>query len=399
MSSENPRNLIRSWTLQSGWSTGPVEEDKLQPPSYGRIRTPFVHTWREQQLDNNLDWGTSRYSIYLPESLRVVSSMFLKIEVPANSNAAVFKKYPGIYAMSEFKLLSSGQEVYTCNVADFIVDYMESLTDEQVRRFSECYLGHEQSMTADARVILVPLLLPNSAYLGRAGGTRGHGIFPCFLGQNRAEIQITMNAGNYLSSNTNEAPTSISGKCALLYHQVEMTSNNILRYSDLRGSYSLVSRRFTELSSGWTSAAANTEVIVKNQQPQGTVSEVFIVAVPEDADASRHDRTQHILPVSFSVTADSIDQKVLDAPYKIKAELWTNGFVPPSDFPSPGRLCFAAHASQSDKLYSGGYNMKNASNVNFKFRFDTNVRYRLIAVQLQRVKIDSLGKIRSYLDG
>ena len=43
--------------------------------------------------------------------------------------------------------------------------------------------------------------------------------------------------------------------------------------------------------------------------------------------------------------------------------------------------------------------MKNASNVNFKFKFDVNVRYRLIAVQLQRVKIDSLGKIRSYLDG
>jgi hypothetical protein len=219
------------------------------------------------------------------------------------------------------------------------------------------------------------------------------------LGNNRAEIQITMNAANYLSSDANQAPTSIVGKCALLYHQVEMTSNNILRYSDLRGSYSLVSRRFTELSSGWTSAVAGVDVIVKNQQPQGTVSEVFIVAVAENADASRHDRTGHILPVSFSVTADSIDQKVLDTPYKIKAELWTNGFVPPTDFPSPGRLCFAAHASQSDKLYSGGYNMKNASNVNFKFRFDVNVRYRLIAVQLQRVKIDSLGKIRSYLDG
>ena len=102
--------------------------------------------------------------------------------------------------------------------------------------------------------------------------------------------------------------------------------------------------------------------------------------------------------LSFSVTADSIDQKVLDTPYKVKAELWTNGFVPPTDFPSPGRLCFAAHASQSDRLYSGGYNMTLASNVQFKFKFAQNVRYRLIAVQLQRVKIDSLGIIRSYLE-
>ena len=98
------------------------------------------------------------------------------------------------------------------------------------------------------------------------------------------------------------------------------------------------------------------------------------------------------------VTADSIDQKVLDTPYKIRAELWTNGFVPPTAFPSPGRLCFAAHASHSSELYSGGYNMTLASNVHFKFKFDQNVRYRLIAVQLQRVKIDSLGILRAYLE-
>ena len=88
MSSENPRNLIRSWTLQSAWATGPTVEDKLTPPDYGRIRTPFVHTWREQTLDNNLDWGTNRYSIYLPESLRVVSSMFLKIDVSEIARSA-----------------------------------------------------------------------------------------------------------------------------------------------------------------------------------------------------------------------------------------------------------------------------------------------------------------------
>ena len=52
-----------------------------------------------------------------------------------------------------------------------------------------------------------------------------------------------MNAANYLSSATGEAPTSIAGRCSLMYHQVEMTSRNILSYSDLRGSYSIVGRR------------------------------------------------------------------------------------------------------------------------------------------------------------
>ena len=134
MSSENPRNIMRSWSLQTGWATGPVREDKLVPPDYGRIRTPFLHTWREQVIDNNLNWDSQRFSIYLPESLRVVSGMYLKIEVPANSNSTAFKKYAGIYAMKEFKLLSAGQEVYTCNVADFLVDYMESLSNEALKR-------------------------------------------------------------------------------------------------------------------------------------------------------------------------------------------------------------------------------------------------------------------------
>ena len=404
MSSENPRNLIRSWTLQSAWATGPTVEDKLTPPDYGRIRTPFVHTWREQTLDNNLDWGTNRYSIYLPESLRVVSSMFLKIDVSENSSisasaTADFKKYPGLYAMREFKLLSAGQEVYTCNVQDFLVDYMESLTDEQLKRFSETYLGHQQTIGSGARTILIPLLMPNSAYLGRAGGSRGHGIFPCFLGQNRAEIQISMNEANHLSSSTAQQPASIAGSCSLVYHQVEMTSNNILRYSDLRGAYSLVGRRFTELTSGYQSASANTEVVIKNQQPQGTVTEIMVIAVPAaQATDDRIDRTTQVLPSQITVTADSIDQKVLDADYKIKAELWTNGFVPPTDFPSPGRCCFAAHASEATHQYSGGYNMTLASNVHFKIKFKQAVRFRVVAVQLQRTKIDSLGIIRSYLE-
>jgi len=398
MSSENPRNLIRSWSLQSNWSTGPVQEDKLVPPTFGSIRTPFVSTWREQSLDNNLDWDTQRYSIYLPESLRVVSSMYLKIDVPVNSGATAFKKYMGLYAMKEFKILSAGQEVYTCNVQDFLVDYIESLSDEAVNRFTETYLGHEDVPTAAARTILIPLLLPNSAYLGRAGGTRGHGIFPCFLGQNRLEFQITMNPAKYLSSDTTQAPGSIAGACDLVFHQVEMTSNNILRYSDLRGAYSVVSRRFTELSSGWTAAAQDAIITVKNQQPQGTVTEVILIAVPENSDESRYDRTQHVLPSTFKITADSIVQKDLNTDYKIKAELWTNGFIPPTDFPSPGRLCFAAHASESSHLYSGGYNMTLASNVHFSFSFPVAVRYRLVAVQLQRVKIDSLGIMRSYLE-
>ena len=48
--------------------------------------------------------------------------------------------------------------------------------------------------------------------------------------------------------------------------------------------------------------------------------------------------------------------------------------------------------------YSGGYNMQLASNVSFEFTFSEAVDYRLYAVQLQRVSIDSLGLIRASLE-
>ena len=99
MSTENPQNIMQSWNLQQSLRTGPTVDDRLAPPDFGKIRTQFISTWREQKLENNLDWGVSNFSIYLPESLRVLSSVFLKIVVPANSGGAVFKKYPGIYAV------------------------------------------------------------------------------------------------------------------------------------------------------------------------------------------------------------------------------------------------------------------------------------------------------------
>ena len=177
-----------------------------------------------------------------------------------------------------------------------------------------------------------------------------------------------------------------------------MTETARRSYADLRGAYSIINRRFTELTSGWTNYAVANAVEHYNQyQPQGTVTEVMFIAVAENADNTRHEKA-YLLPTSLKVTVDSIVVKDLDTPEKVKAELWMNGFVPNSVFPSPGRLCFAAHASESDHLFSGGYNMQLASNVDFAFTFATAVDYRIVASQIQRVSIDALGKIRARLE-
>ena len=162
MSFENPSQIIRSWGLTKNFAAGPTTVDKLVPPTYGKIRTPFVQTWREERLNDSLDWdNTQGFSYYLPESLRVISSMFLQITCPAISGSN-FKPYPGLYAVRTVRLLSAGQEIYTCDVGAFLRDYCESLSDEELESFGRIYLGHT-SVSATARTFLIPILLPNSA--------------------------------------------------------------------------------------------------------------------------------------------------------------------------------------------------------------------------------------------
>ena len=80
---ENPQQLIRSWALQGSFANGAVSQDKLVPREFTRIRTPFVNTWRQEQLASTCDWESQAFSWHVPESLRIVSSMFLRIELPA----------------------------------------------------------------------------------------------------------------------------------------------------------------------------------------------------------------------------------------------------------------------------------------------------------------------------
>ena len=397
MSFENPSQIIRSWGLTKNFAAGPTTVDKLVPPTYGKIRTPFVQTWREEKLGSSLDWdnGTG-FSYYLPESLRVISSMFLQIKVPAISGSN-FKPYAGLYAVRTVRLLSAGQEIYTVDVSAFLRDYCESLSDEELESFGRIYLGHT-APAQTARTFLIPILLPNSAYLQRHGhNTRGSGIWPCFTAQNRLEVQIIMNPSTYVSVGEN-VPGSISDACSILMHQVDMSAADVLRYSDLRGSYSLINRRFTELTSGWTAAGSGVPIVFSHQQPVGCVTEVFIHAVATGVSDALKQIGTMVLPSSFKVVADSVTQKDLNTPEKVQMELYSNGFTQNTFFKNCARLCFASHAAESTHHYSGGYNMQLASTVQFEFQFEEGVDYRLYAVQLQRVSIDSLGLIRASLE-
>jgi len=398
MSYENPENIIRSWNVQTNFATGPVTADQLVPPQYSRIRTPFLLTWREESCNSTLDWGSSNFSIYLPESLRVVSDMYLRIQLPA-LGSTTYKKYPGLFAIKTIRLLSQGQEVYSCDYLQHMADHLQQYSEEELKDFAAVYLGGETVLSLGARDIMCPILLPNSRFLSRDGkDIRGDGVFPCYLGTNRLEIQVTLNAAAYMGVDASVFPASISGKCSLMYNEVKMTSPDLMNFSDHRGKYSIINRRFTELTSGWKAYATAADGTWNINQPQGVVTEVQLIAVADGADESRHGHT-YIKPTSFKVTADSIVQKDLNTQNKVDAELWVNGFVQKNaDFPSPGRLCFASHCASNSHVYTGGYNQQLASTIQYDFTFSGACRFKIIAVQLQRVRIDSTGRITATLN-
>ena len=128
-----------------------------------------------------------------------------------------------------------------------------------------------------------------------------------------------------------------------MYHQVEMSPEDMNRYSDLRGEYSIVNRRFTEITNGYQNytaaqAAANTVVRWTTSQPQGCVTELMIVAYADAGEELVEDEiigSNILRPNLIRVIADSITQKELDGKHKIELELYSHGFVAPADFPSP----------------------------------------------------------------
>ena len=126
----------------------------------------------------------------------------------------------------------------------------------------------------------------------------------------------------------------------------------------------------------------------------------MLLAVPHVATEAERRRHNYIKATKFEVVHDMVVQKSLDSKQKIDTELYTNGFHPPSDFASCARLCFASHAaSDSTHVYSGGYDMSSATTLQFRFTFDQEVDYKLVAIQYANCKIDGDGVLVSSLDG
>ena len=173
--------------------------------------------------------------------------------------------------------------------------------------------------------------------------------------------------------------------------QLDMTSDDVLRYSDVRGAYSVITRRFTEITNGYTAASQNVLQKLTQNQPIGCVTELFCIAVPSGTDEALREYHTNVHPTKFAIISDSVTQKTLNTPEKVQMELWSNGFIGNSKCNRVGGLCFASHAAEA-------FNMQLSSQITVDIEFASNVDYRLFAIQLQRVTVNSLGLVQASLD-
>ena len=213
----------------TNWSPQSTGESCTTTFRRGVRSTPVWATWI----------GAQNFSFYLPKGIRILGAMYLRIQLPAISGAT-YKPYPGLYPIKDIRIMSGGQQVYLAPYTMFLADHMQSLTEHCAKEFGKTYLGYETAPSGDARDIMCPILLPNSAYMDRAGpSTRGHGIFPAVMENNRVEIQLTLHSGKYLTSDTSVAVGSIKGKCSYMFHEVRTTAEKQAILQDKRGLFRL----------------------------------------------------------------------------------------------------------------------------------------------------------------
>ena len=397
MSRENLTPIIQSFSMLNAWNNGRAVKDPLTPSHFYRKPTLFQKAWRTEKASSNLDWGSENFSYLLPESLTVLSSAFLRIELPAVGNGAFYRKNPGMYAVERVRVLSSGNVVYEADPRTFLRDYLESLSNEEYKTFCKTYLGRENSLTGDARTVWCPIPLPNSHYLMRQAKGHSQGVLPCSFQNSRLEISITMAPATALTNDGSQVG-SINSACFWEMNEVKMTPSLVNSYAKLTGDYNLISRRFNDVTD-WQHAAADQPVTEVFQKLLGSITELIILAVPaaSDVDNRALDQENCIQPKNIQFNVDSIVVRDFPTSDKCRIHLYQNGFVENDHVPTAARLCFGSHVAETH-CFSGAFNMANSSNINLKFEFAQECKFKIISVQYQHVTISNQGALRAFIE-
>jgi hypothetical protein len=375
----------------------------LLPSPYKRAQTFYLNTWREIASGPTLDWDSREHSFEFPASIRLASSMFLEVKLPACGSGNWIAN-AGQHLIRSMKIKSGSRTpVHYDDYAVILRDYLASLSNEAHACFCDAYLGGFQeggSETSTARTLYIPILLPQSHFLHREqrNSRSGFGVLPCNFDNNKLEICVTLCPSTYLTVDGSNA-ASLVGSLRWCIREVQMSEANMVRYESSRGSFSIISRQFTKVGSGadWSYVAANTLERVTFQRLTGSVTEFQILAVKVD-DASEDvqylEKMQQ--PDVLRLIVDSITVREYTDKSRGVLELYKQGFIHNKVADNCARICFGSHVSSRD--YTGSFNMQNTSNLRIEMQFPENVKYQIRAVRLDNLTIDSDGTLRSSLE-
>lgn len=404
---ENVRPITDAFSLTSRFSNGQKRSvDELVPMPFRRVRQLHLKSWRTTKLDSVLDFGVEGYSIQLPESSKVISSAFLRVDLPAVvASGVTYKKNPGLWVIKSMRILVGGTEAY--NVQNYQVvlrDYLESLQrDHEYTTFCRTHFGYEATLSNAARKVHIPILLPNSPYLTRNSSTAeklGTGVFPNNLGTNRIEIQLTMYASTYQTSNKSVCP-SIQNANYLTIREIKMSSPSLEnKYGSAQGTYSIVTREFQELTTGWQTVASGADASFKFANPTGSVYELQCFVIPsQGSDEDRDIFGATILPEELYLDFDGVTVKSFDFKEKLLLENYTQGIKINSHSSDLARIYFTSHAAEASAVYNGSMRFDNVSQLTLRLKAPAQaVQVRVYAVKYASVQIDSSGTMRSYLE-
>ena len=398
---ENTQMITDSYSAQAQFQGGPAVADLLAPSAWSRTRTPFVSTWREVPVSAELNWGSTFFGVDMPESLRVVQSAYLRVRLPATTVATqTYKALVGALACGRQILKSAGNTVTDEEFSIVFADCLASFSEHKYATIANTLFGGTAAF-AGAKDIYIPIfVLPNSSWAQRSDFHRGLGALPCQTGSNRLRIEFSMAAADSIV-NTGDAP-SISNRCSIIYREAHLGSTALENaYADMRGQYSLITRRFTDISGDWTSLDASTTTYtdIVLPSPQGCVTEMIIYAIPAPASGLAKNRALYdVRKMDYAeLRCDSVTVMKLDSQQFSDLNNAVNGFVFNGSQQQPTRFIFAPNSSQYASAYSGGFDFSNVSQVVLRLRSSVSVIFKVVVVNLATVKMDSSGVMRSYL--
>ena len=395
MSVENTQPIIQAFALGSRFQNGKSTSDYLAPPAFLRKPVLSLKTWRSEKLPSTCDWG-QQVTYELPQSARILSSAYLKIDLPA-LGSSTYRQNPGLFCISKFHLRSGGNIVYEASVNDQWRSCLETFeTQQEFQKYGKTFLGYEDSLSLAARTVYIPLPLPNSHLMRRS--MQQNGIFPTETNRVAIELVFTMAANTQQALTSSVVTPSISNACSIELHTVEMSQSTASLYRNKVGNYSIVAQRHLVLKD-WTAATANVEYELNLNAPTGNIQEFTICAVPTPgSNAHRDVYANAVLPTEVRVVVDGITVYEKKA-RQIAIENYTQGYR--KDHDECKEVChvvFGSHGSSSSACYAGSFNFRQVSQCKLYVKFGANVDFKIASVSLQSIQIQSSGTIKAFLD-